>query len=188
MNRIFKADAIVLSRKNIGEADKLLTLFTKQYGKKKVIAKGIRKINSRRAPHLELFSQISAVFHQGKELDLITEVQSYYPPTKLRQKLGRVAYAYIAVELVERLTAENQEHWLIFDKLTAFLKLLNHSTTNITLAKKELFLFKQFLLSELGFIEKNIYYDEQELDEVVYKVLESKIKSTNLLTNLTNHL
>ena len=56
MIRTYKVNAIVLARRNIGEADKLITLFTKEYGKKKVLAKGIRRVSSRRAPYLEQFS------------------------------------------------------------------------------------------------------------------------------------
>lgn len=184
MNRSYKVDAIVLSRKNTGEADKILTLFTRQFGKKKVIAKGIRKISSRRAPFLEVFSEISAVLHQGRNFDIVTEVSSLSSLPVLQKKLGRISYAYLAVELVDRLTAENQENYLIFQKLSGFLKLLNHPDADINSVRKELVIFKQFLLSELGFIEKNISYREKELDDLLVKILEGNLKSTVLLAKL----
>jgi DNA repair protein RecO (recombination protein O) len=188
VNRSYKVDAIVLARRNIGETDKLLILYTKQYGKKQVIAKGIRKINSRRASHLEVFSEITAILYQNRNIDLVTEVNSIRPLPILQKKLGRIAYAYIAVELVDRLTAENQENYLIFQKLVNFLNFLNNKNTNLQSAKKELYEFKISLLSELGFIEKNIIYQDDELEKILIKILEGEIKSMKLLTKLTKQL
>ncbi|PIZ97846.1 MAG: DNA repair protein RecO, partial [Candidatus Levybacteria bacterium CG_4_10_14_0_2_um_filter_35_8] len=52
----YKTEGIVIKRRNLGEADKILTIFTKRYGKIQVKAPGIRKINSRRSPHVELLN------------------------------------------------------------------------------------------------------------------------------------
>ena len=76
MTKSYKADGIIVARKNFGETDKLVTIFTKQYGKKVVLAKGIRRITSRRAPHLELFSAVSLVLRSGKSFDYITLVST----------------------------------------------------------------------------------------------------------------
>jgi len=62
----YKAEGIVIKRKNFGEADRILTVFTKKYGKIKVLAKGVRRITSRRGPNVELFNQVELVLHQGR--------------------------------------------------------------------------------------------------------------------------
>jgi len=53
----YKTEGIIIKRKNFGEADRILTIFTKNKGKISIVAKGVRKINSRRAPHIELLQK-----------------------------------------------------------------------------------------------------------------------------------
>lgn len=188
MIRTYKAEAIILSRKNIGEADKLITVFTKQYGKKTVIGKGIRRINSRRAPHLELFSRVIVNLHHGRSWDIITEVSPIEIFTILRKKLGRIGYAYIALELTDRLTAENQPDEFIYFKLLETLQMLNNSDIKQPDAKLKLEAYKHDLLSELGFITRDEFLDEDNLSQKIEAVLESELKSPKLLTNLVRSL
>lgn len=188
MIRTYSCEAIIIARRNIGEADKLLTLFTREYGKKKVIAKGIRKVGSRRGPYLELFSHLKLLLHPGRTFDFVTEVNGIEPFLLLRKRLERIGYGYIGLELTERLTAENQESEPIFKNLSEFIRKLNHSSTNRSDAEKVLVSFKQFLLSELGFIEKQKNAVEDWLDERIEFVLEAPLKSPLLLTNIQMNL
>jgi DNA repair protein RecO (recombination protein O) len=50
--KIYIAEGIILKRRNLGETDRILTVFSRQYGKIKILAKGVRKINSRRSGHI----------------------------------------------------------------------------------------------------------------------------------------
>ena len=184
----FKTEAVILSRHNVGEADKLLTLFTREFGKKVVIAKGIRRTHSRRAPHLELFSHAQLILHKGKRFDLVTEVESIEPFLHLRKKLERVAFVYIALELTSRMTAEAQESIDIFTQLLHFLQTLNGLTTTRKQAQQALIAFKQFMLEELGFMEGNLNISEALLDIKIETVLERTLKSPALLTNIQSGL
>ncbi|EKD66911.1 MAG: DNA repair protein RecO, partial [uncultured bacterium] len=71
---VYRVSAFILRRSNVGEADKILTIFSKKIGKLRVIAKGIRKISSRRGPHVDLFNEVSMMLHHGKTMDIVTEV------------------------------------------------------------------------------------------------------------------
>ncbi|RJR30293.1 DNA repair protein RecO [Candidatus Microgenomates bacterium] len=184
MFKSYKTDGIILSRRNIGEADKLITLYTREFGKKTVIAKGIRRITSRRAPYLELFSYISLVLHRGKTLDIVTEVENRETFSLLRKKLERIAFVYIALELVNRLTAEGVEQSVVFDRLYDFLRTLNHHTTQRESAQAELTAFKQFLLINLGFIDEAITFSDEMLNDTVESILERPLRSPALLTNI----
>ena len=104
----YKTEAIVLSRRNFGEADKILTIFTKHYGKIRALAKGVRRMKSRKGGNVELFNQVSLVLAKGKNLDIITEVELKNSFRFWRQNLNRVGVAYYLVELVESLTPEGQ--------------------------------------------------------------------------------
>ncbi len=183
MIRYYKAEGIVLSRRNIGESDKLLSIFTRQFGKKTLLAKGIRKSTSRRAPYLEPFSHTQLVIHHGKWQDLITQVESCTIFSHLRTRLERVSFAYIALELVERLTAENQDAAIIFEKLHGFLQILNDRGTGRKEAVVGLSRFKHFLLAELGFMVSSMDVSG-DIDFMIEQVLESRLKSPLLLTNI----
>lgn len=183
----YGCDGIILARRNIGEADKLISIFTREFGKRTVIARGIRKITSKRAPYLELFSHVRLMMHKGRTFDIVTEVNSIHSFINLRKKLERVGYCYIALELTQRLTAENQESMRIFDNLLDFISLLDGKFTTRIAAKTRLTAFKQFLLMELGFTGKIDFRDEI-LDENIEEILESRLKSPLLLTNIHSSL
>lgn len=184
MTRAYKTEGVVLSRRNIGEADKLITLFTKHYGKKRIIAKGVRRIHSRRAPHLEVFSYVHVMVYQGKTWDTLTEVVTKGVFPEINTRLERLGFGYIALELTERLTAEHQESDIIFHQLLRFLTQLNDVSTTRTAAETALTAYKQFLMGELGFIEKGVYLEKGALDKQIRDVLEMQLKSNELLTNI----
>ena len=69
----YKTEGIILSQKKIGEADKLLAIYTKDRGKIFCIAKGARKPLSRKTGHIELGNWCKLYIAQGKNLDILTE-------------------------------------------------------------------------------------------------------------------
>ncbi len=184
----YKTEGFVLSRKNWGESDRLVTIFTKHYGKHLFIAKGIRKIDSRRAPLLELFSYISIVAHRGKTIDTISEVAALSQYPLIRRRLERIGYVFVVLELVQRLTAENQEHENIFGLISHFLSTLDNPDTDRQQAKKELTGFKTQLLTHLGFLGTEQVLVDIEVDRLIENTLESTLKSPRLLTKIQGSL
>lgn len=182
--RSYKTEGFVLSRKNSGETDRLVTLFTRHFGKKQFIAKGIRRITSKRAPHLELFSHVSLVVHKGRTLDLILEAEAIDHFTFIRTRLERVGHVYVALELIQRLTAENQEQEYVYLLLKQFLETMCDPGLGRLQAKKELTTFKTKLLISLGFSDEAQVFSEAELDQLIEKTLESSLKSPALLTQI----
>jgi DNA repair protein RecO (recombination protein O) len=111
----------VLRRKDFGEADRILTLFTPELGKVRVVAKGIRKPRSRKAGHLELFTRAKLLVAKGRDLDIVTQAETAKAYRPLREDLLRGAYAAYAVELLDRFTPEAQENREIYDLLSTAL-------------------------------------------------------------------
>ena len=146
--RTYKTVAIIIKRINVGETDKILTLFTPKYGKLRCLAKGIRRLTSRRASALELFSQTNLMLANGKNLDLIAEVNLEDGFRNLCNDLGRIRYAYQFCELVNLMTGENQEQSGVFDLLQKALQWLDR-TPKIQI--EGLRRFQLRLLEELGF-------------------------------------
>jgi len=188
MNRCYSCEGVVIKRKNIGEADKLLTIFTREYGKKVVIAKGIRRLFSRRAPHLELFSHVRLLLNRGKTFDYVSEVVNIQPFLTLRTRLERISYGYIVLELTERLTAENQEAPLIFDRLINYISVLNDHETQRSEAALALSTFKVFILEELGFIHRLDTATKEWIDSQIEEILNAPLKSPLLLTTIQSGL
>lgn len=181
--KTYKIEGIVLTRRNWGEADKLITIFTKQYGKKTVIAKGVRRISSRRAPYLEPFMQVQMVLHHGKMFDYVSEVTSVANFGNIRINLIKVSYTYIALEILNRLLADNQESYPIYKELINFLTDLNHQQTDKQMDEM-LTRFKRFILVELGFISIHITLNKTQLEDKITTIIESHLKSPKLLSSL----
>jgi len=108
--RTYRTEAIVLRRKDIGEADRILTLFTPEFGKVRAVAKGIRKPRSRKAGHLELFTSTRLLLAVGRDLDIITQAEVVDPYRPLRDDLLRGAYGAYMVELLDRFTPDAEEN------------------------------------------------------------------------------
>lgn len=115
-------EGIVIKRSNIGEAGKLITIFSKNHGKTTAIAKGLRKPTSKRAGLLELFNLVKFHAVQGRgELETLTEVQLLESYSSWRKHLGRVTLAYQLVEVIDKLTPDHQPHPEIFEILSQSL-------------------------------------------------------------------
>ena len=106
-----------MRRVDFGEADRLLTLFSREHGKIKAIAKGARKPQSRKTGHVELFMRSKFFIAKGRDLDIITQAESIEPYAALRADLVRMTYASYAVELLDRFTVEEDKHSGLYDLL-----------------------------------------------------------------------
>ncbi len=115
--RTYRTEAIVLRRKDLGEADRLLTLLTPERGKVRVMAKGIRKPASRKAGHLELFTRVKLFLAKGRDLDLITQAETISGYRPLREDLLRGAYASYVVELLDKFIPDEQESAEVYELL-----------------------------------------------------------------------
>jgi len=146
MAGIYKTEGIIIKRKNFGEADKILTIFTKHCGKIKVIAKGIRKITSKKAGTLELFNHCKLVLAKGKDLDIVTEAQVINSFSSWRKNLDKVGIAWYFCELVDKLTAESQANRNLFELLKNYLENIPQANTPQYIRS-----FEEHLLDQLGF-------------------------------------
>jgi DNA repair protein RecO (recombination protein O) len=106
--RSIRVHAIVLRHANWGEADRLVTLYTREQGKMRAIAKGARKITSRKAGHLEPFTQVKLQLARGRDLFIVTQADTLDAYQPLRENLVLTGYASYLVELLDRFVYENE--------------------------------------------------------------------------------
>ena len=121
--RTFRSEAIVLSRTDFGEADRLLVIYTPRHGKLRAIAKGARKPTTRKSGHVELYARTDLLLHRGRELLIISQAEMTEPYLPLRDDLTRTAYASYAAELLDRFTTDetDEESQTLFALLDATL-------------------------------------------------------------------
>jgi DNA repair protein RecO (recombination protein O) len=124
---IYKEEAIILRSMPYGEADRILTLFTRGTGKVAAIAKGVRKPSSRLRGAVQLFSHTHLVIYGGKTLDTITQGDSDETFSYIEQDLDRLAAASCFAELVDRLTMERQPQPKLFQLLLTAMRTLDGS-------------------------------------------------------------
>ncbi|RLC74747.1 MAG: DNA repair protein RecO [Chloroflexi bacterium] len=122
MSKLYRTAGIVMRRREQGDADRVLTLCT-PLGKIDVLAKGARKLRSRKAGHIELFTHSSFVLSRVPNYwDIISQAETVEPHATLRDDLLRGAYARYAVELLDRFFTSGEGEQALFD-------LLNHTLT-----------------------------------------------------------
>ena len=123
--RRYVTDAIVLSRFDLGEADRVLTLITPQHGKLKAIAKGIRRPTSRLGGSLEPFAELNIALARGRTFDVVTEVRVGHAWLRLRDNLESAATAWYLAELADRSLEERHEAEPLYDLLRRAYELLD---------------------------------------------------------------
>jgi DNA repair protein RecO (recombination protein O) len=182
-SRVFKTEGIILKRHNVGEADRILTVFSKQYGKIRVLAKGVRRITSRRAGHLEVFTHVVLTIHISHAMDLVTEASSVRNGSLFDADAARLGYAYCVCELIDQLLADHQEHedvfYLLRDGLMALLK-----TDTTESYQKILTDFTHELLWRLGFLPHPRKLSVDRIQEFVERITERHLRAWPHLTGI----
>lgn len=115
MIRREKIHALILSRKNVGEADRALTLFTRQHGLLRVIAKGVRKIPSRRGGHLEPLTHVLAIISGNPGRFFLAAVEPQTTHSQLRDNPHALSFAQSLAQLLHSLATEEEAHPTLFD-------------------------------------------------------------------------
>ncbi|MBO0780914.1 MAG: DNA repair protein RecO [Ktedonobacteraceae bacterium] len=125
--RSYSLEAVVLKRSDFGEADRVLTLFTPNKGKIRVVAKGIRRLASKKAGHLELLCHTRLQMAQGRNLDIITQAQSIatFPALRNESEIWHMTCAFYLAELVDRFIEDDTPHPNVYRLLLETLHALD---------------------------------------------------------------
>lgn len=169
MLKSFKVEGVILKRRDFGEADRLLSVFTLQKGKITVLAKGVRRITSRRAGNVELLNRALMFLHQGKNFLILTEATSLDVYENIKQDLTLMTYAYHIIELIDKLMPENMPDPWVYNNLIYALTMLNSHPRQIFIRA-----FEIKLLTHLGFVNFT--------DGLLIKLLESSWENISALS------
>jgi DNA repair protein RecO (recombination protein O) len=124
-DRLYRTKGIVLRRRDFDEADRLLTVLTCDRGKVTLLAKGARKIASRKAPHVDLFRQVDLLVHQGRNFGIVSQAEATGAYCNLGEDLQRVAAAHYVAELVDSLLIEGDDTAGVYELTASVLEWLS---------------------------------------------------------------
>ena len=119
-----KTEAIVLSVKSWGEADRIVTLFSKEYGKTEAVAYGARKPRSALAASVQLFTQAEMTLAEGKRIDTLKQCHIIRSFRTLREDLSRMAYGSFLTEVCEVLTMDGERDEELYERLLLLLEMI----------------------------------------------------------------
>ncbi|MBP6086730.1 MAG: DNA repair protein RecO [Pelolinea sp.] len=146
-NRLQKVEAIIITHRDYGEADRLLRAYTSEKGKITILAKGAKKAGSRKAPHVEPFSHCKLMIAKGQSFWILTQADTIEYFARIHQDLNKTALAAYLLEIVDRLSAEEQPDSLMFRMLATALKQIDRAEDAYNAATY----FELHLLDEAGF-------------------------------------
>ena len=176
----FRTEGIILSRKNFGEADRILSIYTRDYGKITVLAHGVRRPKSRKAGHVEIGNWCKVFIARGKNLDILTEVELIKAFGIADFESAKANKIYHLLELVETLTAKEQKNRFVFHLLVQFLDAIT-TENDFNLISS---VFKIKLLSNLGFFSIKSFKNSkskkvlEQLEDEDLEKIRHKIKLT----------
>lgn len=204
-----RTQGVVLSCKNFGEADRILKIYTKDFGKISCLAKGVRRPRSKKGGHLETGNWCKVFIAKGKNLDLLTEVELKKAFGIEDFKVEKANKIYHILELVDSLTQENHKNEELFILLIRYLAKIETEKDFDFVSS----VFKVKLLTLLGFfsaknlkesnsrkvlaaLEEGEYFDLKKklkfnreaylkllgfLDSIIENITESKLKTKRFL-------
>lgn len=141
-----KTQGVVIKRMNYGEADRILTVLTFDYGKIKAIAKGSRKILSKMGGSLEPFCLTDFIFHEGRSFYIVTSASVVQHFEEIHTKIEKTSKAFYIGELLDKFLEAEESHPQIFKLFVKYLEVLNGDDDEILIP-----VFSAKILENLGF-------------------------------------
>lgn len=181
--RLYKTEAIIVRRINFGEADRILTLLTPNYGKIRVRAPGVRKITSRRSSHIELLNLSALTLYRSahSSLPILTEAQTLEEFLSIKKTLRKIGFAYYICELIDTFCAEREENrGIFFLTKNALFRLTSETMGSLVVSdfEDELLVLSGFLPRQHKLVDKRTFIES---------ILEKKLITKRLLPLFLNN-
>lgn len=130
----YRTQGFVLKKDDLREADQLFTVYTKNFGKLRVLGRGIRKIKSKLRGHFQLFSLVELEFIQGKTSKTLTDALLINDFSGIKKNLRKLKIAYISSDVLDDLVRgqePDEKIWFhlsdVFSKLNDYSADFNYS-------------------------------------------------------------
>jgi DNA repair protein RecO (recombination protein O) len=163
--------AFVLRRVNFGDSHRYITLFSQNNGKIEVVAKGVRKITSRRAASLEPLNLIEFQSVKSIKNSILTEVKLISSFNDLKKELSNIEKVFTICEIIDSIMPYGQKHKDVFELILSALEKIPSEPRTVTY-------FQAKLLSMLGFWDRaTSFKNAGHVKYMVEQVIERKLKT-----------
>ena len=125
----YQTTGIVIGRTNFGEADRVIRFLTPEHGKLSAVARGIRKIKSRSAGHLELFGEVGLMLAKGRNLDIVASARLAWYPHNIATDYTRLGLAYAFANMTDKLAQERQAQPELYNHLHEALQAVDQGAS-----------------------------------------------------------
>ena len=115
--RFYRTEAIILKQMSIGDADRILTFITPGMGKLRAVAKGVRRVRSKLAGHVEVLNHVRLSLAQGRNLDVVSQADSIHGFRGIRDNLDALSRALYFADLVDNFTVEESRVHSVYSLL-----------------------------------------------------------------------
>ncbi|EKD47924.1 MAG: hypothetical protein ACD_65C00216G0010 [uncultured bacterium] len=147
--RTLQIKGIIISKRDLGEQDRVFNILTEREGKVEIIAKNTRNGTSTRNGHLELFNYATFFLYKSENHTYLNQCQTINEFPRLKSNLDTISTTYFAIEILDKLTAQNDPDENIFSLTLGFLKNIDENPYK---AGTLLIAFKTKLLNEMGLL------------------------------------
>ena len=124
MSGLYRDQGVVLRSIKLGEADRIVTFMTQGHGKVRAVAKGIRKTASKFGARLEPTTHVAFQCYKGRELDIVTQVETIDANRALREHYGCLTHAVSMLEAVDQVALEREANPALYRMLERALRTL----------------------------------------------------------------
>ena len=121
MSGLYRDVGVVLRTYKLRESDRIVVIHTRERGKVRAVAKGVRKTKSRFGARLEPMSHVRLLLYQGRELDIVSQAESVTSLGPLLRSLDRISQGMAAVEAVDQLSLEREPDPRLYEMLVGVL-------------------------------------------------------------------
>ncbi len=129
MSRLYRDSGVVLRTYKLAESDRIIVLMTEGHGKVRAVAKGVRKTHSKFGARLEPMSHVRLLLHEGRELDIVNQVESVTSLAPLVADLDHMTQGLAVLEAVDQVAMDREANPQLYRMLVGVLRTISTSAS-----------------------------------------------------------
>lgn len=170
MARRVKTEALVVKKQELLGTDIFVTLLTFEFGKLRVLAKGVKTLSSKRLPHLQTANLIEAVLYKKEDKTYLQETALISGFTKIKNSQQKISVIYYVLFVLDRILPENQKEEEIYNETKKFMITLSRKD-HLSNSDLEIYLFH--ILKRLGYVQDRMSL--QLVNYVIEELINEKV-------------
>lgn len=176
MSQGVKIEGFIFKKTSLLNRDLIITVFSRELGRIRVLAKGIKKLTSRRSPHIETGNLINAVLSKNKDYYFLQETDLISGFSQIKKNQSKFQCLYLFLFILEKLLPENQKEEKMYKLFKSFM---------IDLSKRDDYqlIMTNYLnntASLLGYKEKNKDKDLTGITAFIEEIINEKLPAFNI--------